>query len=477
MTKKKEPLIVVKWGKNYDTKGKLISPLMQRALSNKVKPLLYDHQGLGNFFTYRAAIGVLGMRWDEVYDQGRYSETDPKKYADFGYMTCHIGPSQKALDAMRENVTFENIKNYPPDLIAPLRDAAAEIKFRRPRDESFDVLGVEGAQGGIGYTYLTYLDPGDEVIVTDPGYFHFAPGCNLSGAIPRRIVLRKENNYRLDPDEVKKAINLRTKMIVICDPINPFGTIQTKDELIEICNICRENNILIFNNVTHNTHQLDDNETQYPIASLYKECDVDHVISVSGTTKGYGLASIRLGFLGAHPDILKGVALMKMEITKIHTNLVGQYGALAALQDHDHVIKSQNIIRENLKHIVETVEKTEGCTIPVMPKYGFSMAIDISETGVSAQELCVALFKRKVIVTPGDGLGESGALTLIRLNISRPDKWAYETFREALPEAIKEAQTGIYAEPVAKVLEDAGTERGARMAAAIRERVRRKRIG
>lgn len=467
----KGPLIVVKWGKDYDTQGKLVSPLMQRALSSKVKPLFYDHQGLGNFFTYRAAIGVLGMSWDEVYDEGRYSETNPEKYVDFGYMTSHIGPPQSAIDAIKDNSNFENIKPYPPDLIAPLRNKAAEIKFRRPRDKEFDVLGVEGAQGGIGYTYLTYLDPGDEVIVTDPGYFHFAPGLNLSGAVPRRITLRKENNYRLDPDEVRKAINLRTKMLVVCDPINPFGTIQTKEELIEICNICRENNILIFNNITHNTHQIDESVTQYPIASLHNECDVNHVISVSGTTKGYGLASIRLGFLGAHPDLLKGVALMKMEITKIHTNLIGQYGALAAIQDHDYVIKAQNIIRENLNHIVKTVEMTEGCEIPVMPKYGFSMALDISGTGVSAQELCVALFKRKVIVTPGDGLGEVGALNLIRLNISRPDKWAYETFREALPQAVAEARTGIYAEPVAKVLEGSGSERGARMAAAIRERV------
>lgn len=469
---KKGPLIVVKWGKDYDTKGKLVSPLMQRGLSNKVKALLYHPQGLGNFFTYRAAIGILGMKWEEVYDEGRYSETNPKKYVDFGYMANHIGPPQSAIDALRENATFENIKPYPPDLITPLRDLAAEVKFHRPRDERFDVLGVEGAQGGIGYTYLTYLEPGDEVIVTDPGYFHFVPGLNLSGATPRIIELRKENNYRLDPEEVKKAINLKTKMLVVCDPINPFGTIQTKEELIEICNICRENNVLIFNNITHNTHHLDESVTQYPIASLYKECDVDHVISVSGTTKGYGMASIRLGFLGAHPDLLKGVALMKMEITKIHTNLIGQFGALAALQDHDYVINAQNLIRENLKHIVETIAMTEGYEIPVMPKYGFAMAMDIAGTGVSAQELCVALFKRKIIVTPGDGLGEAGALNLIRLNISRPDKWAYETFREALPQAIAEAKTGVYAESVAKVVESTGTERGERMAAAIRARIK-----
>ena len=118
------------------------------------------------------------------------------------------------------------------------------------QEEYFEVIGVEGAQSGIGYTYLAFLNPGDEVIITDPGYFHFAPGLNLAGAVPKRIVLSEKNNYRLDiSDEIRKAITTRTKMLVV-NPLNPFGTVQTKDELIEISKICREHNILIMNN-TH----------------------------------------------------------------------------------------------------------------------------------------------------------------------------------------------------------------------------------
>jgi len=468
---KQKARFIMSWGRDYDTKGKLVSMLMKRMWAQRVKALLYEPQGMGNYFTYREAIDILGLDHTEVYKEGRI-DLDPKEWSDLGWMCSYIGPPQSALDAIREHVSAENLGPYPPDLIGPLRDKAAEIKFQRERSDQFEVIGVEGAQGGIGFTLLSYINPGDEVIITDPGYFHFTPALNIPGGVPRHIPLRKENNYRLDPDEVKEAINLKTKMIIVCDPINPFGTVQTKEELIAICNICREHDILVFNNITHNTHQIDPNVTQYPITSLYRECDVDHVISTSGISKGYGMAAARLGFLAGHPDLLKAPAMAKMEITKIHTNLLAQYGALAAIQDHEYVKKSEEIMRRNLEHIVETVKMNEGCFIPVMPKCGFSMVIDISGTGVTAQELCVALFKRKVAVYAGDGLGDVGAWETIRINFSRPDIWAFEQFRQALPEAITEARTGIYADQVVKFMEGGRTDRGRRIAQIIKDRKR-----
>lgn len=467
------------WGNKHEKKDKLISLLMQRMLSNKVKPLFYDHQAMGNYFNFRTAINILvndlGYKSEDVAYEQIGSKEDRMKFSDFGYMTSHIGPPQSAIDAVKEKAVFESLQPYPPDLLPVLRSKAAEIKFGRAREEYFEVIGVEGAQAGIGYTYLAFLNPGDEVIITDPGYFHFAPGLNLSGAVPKRIVLSEKNNYRLDPDEVRKAITTRTKMLVVCDPLNPFGTIQTKDELVEISKICRDHNILIMNNITHGTHQIDINTKHYPLASLHNECEVDHVISISGTSKGYGMAAARLGFMAGHRDLLYGVAVMKMELTKIHTNLLAQHAALAAIQDFEYVKNVENILRRNLKHIVETVEKSDGCSIPVMPKYGFSMIMDVSGTGITAQELTVALYKHKVIVTPADGLGDVGAADYIRINYSSPNIEAFERFRNVLPKAIAEAQNNVYAEPVANYFKKVNTERALRIAEQINERVKSKR--
>ena len=118
----------------------------------------------------------------------------------------------------------------------------------------------------------------------------------------------------------------------------------------------------------------------------------------------------------------------------------------------------EEVIRANLTRL-------KGIAAPAIdPQYGFSCVVDCSSWGVSAQELTVALCKRKVAVYPGDGLGEVGATTTIRLNLSDPSPQAYERFAAALPDAIEEARTGVYRESVREFFLSTGTERGRRLA-------------
>lgn len=434
--------------------------LQKLFLSDGAKALLHHPQGMGNYFTFKSAVKILGLDIEDIAPDGAYNAKG-EGYFDLGYMANHIGPPESAINVFKETSTVNNVSVYPPDCTKELKHLVAEDKFGRSLGDDFTVMGVEGAQGGIGYTYLSFLNKGDEVIVTDPGYFHFVPAAEVVGAKVVKIQLNKNNKFRLQPDEVKAAITDKTKMIVVCDPINPFGTVQSRDELLEIAKIARENNILILNNVTHNTHQLDSSVTQIPMASLHSdEHPMDHVISVSGTSKGYGMPALRVGFMAGHPALIRGAFLTKMEITKIHINYPGQFAAIAAMKDEEYVRKSTEIIRRNYEHVKETVSKTDGVSIPVEPSYGFSMVIDVSKTGVTAQEITVGLLKEKIIVTPGDGLGEYGATEFIRLNISHPEIDCFEQFRKALPLAIEEAKTGKYVNGVIDFYKSVESERG-----------------
>ena len=100
----------------------------------------------------------------------------------------------------------------------------------------------------------------------------------------------------------------------------------------------------------------------------------------------------------------------------------------------------------------------------VRPDYGFSCVVDVGRLGVTAQELTVALCARKVAIYPGDGLGESGALDTIRINISDPRPQALERLAEVWDEAIKEAASGIYRDGVREFFLGADTERANRLA-------------
>jgi aspartate/methionine/tyrosine aminotransferase len=133
-------------------------------------------------------------------------------------------------------------------------------------------------------------------------------------------------------------------------------------------------------------------------------------------------------------------------------------GAAAALRDAGWVRAGERVIRRNLAAL-------RAVATPVIdPAYGFSCVVDVAGLGASAQELTVALCRRRVAVYPGDGLGEVGATTTIRLNLSDPDPSALARFAAALPEAAEEAASGVYRADVRDLFLSYGTERGRRIA-------------
>ncbi|MGH2597925.1 MAG: pyridoxal phosphate-dependent aminotransferase [Dehalococcoidia bacterium] len=429
-------------------------------LSRRVRDLIEDPQAMGNYMTYRDAITILGLDPGTIYREGRI-DLDLSEWSDLGWMAAHMGPPPAAVEAMRAATAPENIGPYSPDLIGPLRELVAVKKFGRARGPEFEVIGTEGAQAGVSFTVQTVVDPGDEVIVTDPGYFHFIPAVRLAGGVPVRIPLGPENGYRMQPEDLRRYLTERTKLIVICDPLNPFGVVQTREELIQIAAIAREAGAFVLDDITHNSHRIDPEAEHVPLSALYEETDTRHVITTFGMSHGYGMAAARIGFLAGDPTLMRACLAAKIALVRLNTNLIAQYGALAALEQGDDYLRAGEVAaRANLEHISETVRLTPGFRIPVEPQYGFSMVIDVSGAGVSAQELCVALFKRRVAVYPGDGLGDVGATEFIRVNFSQPEIGAFERFRAALPGSIAEAKSGVYREAVIAFFEATDTDRG-----------------
>jgi aspartate/methionine/tyrosine aminotransferase len=430
------------------------------AASARARALLEDPQGFGNYMTYRDAYRILGWDPAEVYRDGAIA-LDRREWADLGWMANHLGPSPRTLAAMRAAVDEAHVGPYSPDLDEPLRDLMARALLGRPRDEGFDVIGTEGAQAGVGFAALACLDPGDQAIVTDPGYFHFVPALRLAGAEPVWVRLGAANGWRLDPDEVAAALTPRTKMVVVCDPVNPFGTVQRREELEALCRLSAERGLVILADTTHSAHRVDPAARHHPIAAVAAEHPDATVLVASGLAHGYGMAGARIGALGGPPALVRACLQVKIAAVRLNTNRLAQVGAAAALRDEAWLRRGEEVIRRNLARLREVARPV------VDPAYGFSCVVEVSEIGASAQELTVALCKRHVAVYPGDGLGEVGATTTIRLNLSDPDPAALERFAAALPEAAEEAASGVHREPVRELFLSYGTARGRRLAALI----------
>jgi aspartate/methionine/tyrosine aminotransferase len=251
-------------------------------------------------------------------------------------------------------------------------------------------------------------------------------------------------------------------MIIVCDPINPFGTVQTKQELIEIVKMANRRNITILNNITHSLHQIKPQTQHYLMASL-ANVDLKNVISVSGMSHGYGLAGIRIGFLAGPPRLLKPILLNKSALTRINISFLAQYAALAAFQDKQYLKRCDMILRKNFATLERIIRKMPKLSFMIEPSYGFAAAIDTSKIKASSQELTVALLKRRCAVYPSDGLGITGATSYIRLNFSTPYSKHFTWLEEALPQAIKEAETRKYKKAVINFFKSIGTDQARRI--------------
>ena len=434
-------------------------------LSERLRRIQASHHAMWNYVTYRDAIALLGLDPAAIYPEGS-TRLDPVEWADLGWLTCFCGPPASAIDAMRAAVTAESLNQYTPDLIEPLRDAAAGA-FGRARDVGFEVVGTEGTQAAVALALMATVDPGDEVIVSDPGYFHIPSAALVAGGVPVAVPIGPSSGFRLDPDEVARAVTSRTRAICLVDPLNPYGTVQTRDELTAFAELADRHSLLLIHDVTHAPIAL---EPDAGFASLPALELTDRAVAAMSVSHCYGMAGARIGFLGGPPGFVRGCLQLKAALTRLNTNLISQQGALAALTDDSYLAGAEATIRANLEHLGRTLDAIPGMRLVVRPRRGLACAVDVSGTGASAQELMVALFARHVAVYPGDGLGDTGAESTIRINLSRPDPWAMEHLRSVLGDAVDEAASGRWREPVVSLLDRKGTDRAARLARQIGER-------
>lgn len=203
-----------------------------------------------------------------------------------------------AVEAIRKG---ENQYTFPFGT-AEFRRAIAEKTGRYnkiPTNPETDVTVTCGVSEAVMSTIMALTDPGDEVVILEPWYENYLPACLMAGAVPRFVPLR-EPDYTLDPDELRKAFSIRTRLIMINTPHNPTGKVFTRAELEPIARLCQEFDVIA---VTDEIYEyiLFDGREHVSIGSLPGM--QDRTVTISGLGKTYALTGWRVGWTVAAPPI------------------------------------------------------------------------------------------------------------------------------------------------------------------------------
>ena len=233
---------------------------------------------------------------------------------------------QAAADAMKAGHTHYTVASGIPELKKAVVDQYAARHGLEYKPTQVTV--ANGAKHALHNAFTVLLDPGDEVIIPAPYWVSYAELVKLTGAVPVIVATRQEDDFRLTPDQFRGALTDRTKMLLLCSPSNPTGSMYSPEQLGELADIAIERDLLvladeIYERLVYPGHTFASFATVRPGMQ-------DRTILVNGVSKTYAMTGWRIGWTMAPQHVASAMNNLQSQETSNPCS-ISQYAAVAAL--------------------------------------------------------------------------------------------------------------------------------------------------
>ena len=323
-----------------------------------------------------------------------------------------------------------------------LREAIS-AKLQRENSLNYDpsqIICSNGAKQSVGFALLATVDAGDEVIIPAPYWVSYPEMTRLAEGTPVTVRTSFENGFRLTADQMEQAITPNTKVLILCSPSNPTGSCYSKSDLEALAVVLRKYpDILVISDEIYEYIVFEEEH----VSLLNAAPDLkDRVILVNGFSKGFAMTGWRLGYLAAHPDIVKAVSKIQSQETSAPSSISQAAGLAAYTNDLSEVHAMRDEFKKRRNFMVESLNAIDGvdCFTPGGAFYVFP---DIStHLGKStpdgnklntSTDLCLHLLDQfGLAVVPGDAFGEPNGLRMSYAAAMSDLEEAMDRFRNGL---------------------------------------------
>lgn len=324
---------------------------------------------------------------------------------------------EAAISAMKKGYT----KYTAASGIAELKKAVCDklYKDNNIKYNENQVVISNGAKQSIANTFLSILNPSDEVLISSPYWVTYPELVKLADGIPVFIPSTEENSFKVTAIEFEKYITDKTKAILINSPNNPTGSVYTLDELKDIAKLAKKYNLFIISDEIYEKLIYGD-EKHISIASLSEDA-YSRTIVINGVSKSYSMTGWRIGYTASSAEIAKLMGSLQSHFTS-NPNTIAQWASLEAITgNQDMVYMMRDEFKKRRDYMVDRINKISGISCN-NPAGAFYIMMNIKEIigkkyeGFninSAFEFSKLLLdKKNVAVVPGEAFGVNNYLRL-----------------------------------------------------------------
>jgi aspartate/methionine/tyrosine aminotransferase len=297
-----------------------------------------------------------------------------------------------------------------PDGLPELRALVAQTHLDATgiqADPDRNVMITCGNMQGLNALFHVIIDPGDEIIVTDPGFASHFQQIRLCGGEPVFWPMDEGKGWALDVDGLAGLITPRTRAIVLVSPSNPTGKIFSETELCRVGEIARANGLLILLDDPYSHFLYENRDTFFNLASVPELAD--HLAYLFTFSKTYAMSGWRLGYMIV-PEHLKRQVLKVHDATIICTPRISQVAGVAALShDPGHLAEFEAVLGRRRDLICRRLDALSHVFSYVRPEGAYYVFPRILAAHEDSREFAIRLLEEaKVTVTPGGAFGPTG---------------------------------------------------------------------
>ena len=297
----------------------------------------------------------------------------------------------------------------------PILKKAIQGKFKRENNLSYELDEISVGTGGKQVLYNVFmatLNPGDEVIIPAPYWVSYPDMVLLAGGTPKIIKCSEENEFKITPGELKKAIGKKTKWLIINSPSNPTGSCYTKKEIEQLSKVLEDNKKVFILSDDIYEHITYDNFEFFTMAQI--EFLKDRSLTMNGVSKSYSMTGWRIGYGAGPKEIIKAVAKIQSQSTT-NPSSISQAAAVEALNGTQEFIKTRSdSFKERRDYVVKTLNSINGlsCLKPSGAFYVFpnckKLLGEKSKLKTDKEFVEKLLEKAEVAVVQGSAFGLDG---------------------------------------------------------------------